>query len=113
MHHAGEAGSFGEVAAVASERLCVVYDTATGEICHTHRVVTLEEGQEPSEEQIAQDAILMAQRQMDSAPAPGLSVLHVEPDALKPGRRYSVDQQTKVLVEQERGRVSDQADVSG
>jgi len=54
MQQLGAAETFGgAVAVITSERLCVVYERSSGEIVHTHRVVTLEGGREPSEHEMA------------------------------------------------------------
>lgn len=89
MHHPAAGGSFGDTSVVVSERLCVVYDTASGEIVHTHRVVTLEGGQEPSADEIAADAVSLASDRRGSGD--GLDALHASHDALQPGRRYRVE----------------------
>ncbi len=74
-----------------------MYDVATGEIRHTHRVVTFEGGTDPSEEQIAEQAIALARKRIASGPV--LAALHVEPHEYKLGSRYAVDHERKALVE--------------
>ena len=96
MNNVGAAGNFGTATAVSSERLCLVYDPVSGEILHTHRVVTFEGGTEPSEDEIAHSAILLAQRRAGAGQR--LEALHVERGALEPGRRYRVDHTRKALI---------------
>ena len=96
---------FGEVDAVISEKLYVVYEPGTGEIQHTHRVVTLEGGSEPSDEQDADRAISLARARPEIANLQlknlEFEVLNVPVDALEPGHRYRVDHQNKSLVPRE------------
>jgi hypothetical protein len=96
VNYIGASGNFGAAAAVSSERLCLVYDPTSGEIVLTHRVVTLEGGTEPSEDEIARYAVLLARRRAGAGQR--LEALHVERGALEPGRRYRVDPKDKVLV---------------
>ena len=96
MQQLGAAGTFGEAVAVSSERLCVVYERSSGEIVHTHRVVTLEGGREPDEDEMAAYAVSLASRRRGSED--GLETLHVASDALQPGRRYRVEHEHKRLV---------------
>jgi hypothetical protein len=100
VNHPWAAGTFGAAAAVSSGRLCLVYDATSGEILHTHRVVTLEGGTEPSDDEIARYAVLLAQRRAGADQR--LEALHVERGALEPGRRYRVDYMNKALVAEQK-----------
>jgi flavin-binding protein dodecin len=87
----------GATCPVQSIKACVVYDSANGRIHHVHRVLTLVGGREPSEDEIAADAL----RAMGSLPEPPtrvLEVLHVHHSAVESGKRYRVDLTTKALV---------------
>jgi hypothetical protein len=72
-----------------SESACVLYDPASGEIVHVHRVMTLQGGSHPSAEQVEARARLLAER--SGARKQGLEALLVDPARLQPGTRYLVD----------------------
>jgi len=97
MDAPGQMGGFGRTDPVVSDRVCVVYDPTSGEIHHTHRVVTLEGGTEPSEKEIGDLALSLARsnREIETRT---LEVLHVAGDALEPGRAYTVEPKTKSLI---------------
>ena len=97
MQQLGAAETFGVAVAVISERLCVVYERSSGEIVHTHRVVTLEGGHEPSDDEMAAYAVSLASRRRGSTER--LETLHVASDALQPGRRYRIEHEHKRLVD--------------
>lgn len=82
---------------VRSNKLCVVYDPESGRMHHLHRVVTFEGGSEPSPEQIAADA-LKAFHGLHAGRHGKFETLHVDHDAIEPGKKYRVDVQTKRLV---------------
>ena len=90
----------GATVPVQSMKACVVYDSTNGEIHHHHRVLTLVGGREPTEDQIAADA-LRAIKNRRNAPSGVLDVLHVHHDAMEPGKQYRVDLRKKALVFQE------------
>jgi hypothetical protein len=80
----------GATVRVQSEKACVVFDAASGEVHHHHGVITLAGGTEPTADQIAADA-MKAVRRWPDRPAGQLDVLHIAHDAFQPGRRYRVD----------------------
>ena len=75
----------------------VVYDAVTGQIQHLHRVVTFVGGREPSEDEIAADA-LRAVSKLRRPHQGDRHALHLDTDTLEPNRKYRVDPATKVLV---------------
>jgi hypothetical protein len=79
------------------EKLCVLYDPATGHIVHTHRVTTLRGGRKVDEAE-------MERRTRERAASRGrdvreLPLLHVDRKSYKLGALYQVDVRTKTLVE--------------
>jgi hypothetical protein len=82
---------------VHSVKTYVVYDEASGRIHHHHSVLTLVGGKEPSDEEMANDA-LRAHSHQQQAIAPTLRLLQVAHDALQPGTRYRVNHATGALV---------------
>ena len=89
----------GSTAPIHSKKACLVYDPGSGKIHHRHSVVTFVGGQEPTADQIAADA-LNAMRALANAPSGELHVLHIDHDAIEPGKRYRVDPNLKTLVAQ-------------
>ncbi|MBI3224385.1 MAG: hypothetical protein HYZ39_04925 [Mycolicibacterium cosmeticum] len=87
----------GSTVPVESVLSCVVYSAATGEIQHTHIVVTLEGGRTPNEDAMAREAVQSYIRSVAGAD-PDLHVLHVTPDALDPSVGYRVDHASGKLV---------------
>jgi hypothetical protein len=88
----------GSTLPVHSMKACVVYDPSSGLIHHHHRVLTLVGGREPSEDEIATDAIRAIRNRRD-APTGDLHVLHVHHEAMEPGRRYRVDHHNRILID--------------
>jgi hypothetical protein len=81
---------------VKSKKACVTYDSSNGRIHHHHYVLTLVGGREPTEDEIAVDAIrIVAKRR--NPPGGELRVLHVHHEALEPGKQYRVDLHKKTL----------------
>jgi hypothetical protein len=81
---------------IHSTKDCVVYDAATGQIRHVHRVVTFVGGREPPEQEIEADALRavgkLRTHQGD------LLVLHLGTETVEPDRKYRVDPAKKVLI---------------
>jgi hypothetical protein len=87
----------GSTLPIHSRKACVVYDATSGQIRHLHRVVTFVGGREPADEEVAADAL----RALNSLPTPPtgvVHVLHVDYNAIEPGKRYRVDPNRKALV---------------
>jgi hypothetical protein len=87
----------GSTVPIHSKKACVVYDSASGRIRHVHNVVTFVGGREPTDEQIAADAL----QAVNSLPKPYggvLQVLHIPHGAVEPGKTYRVDLNKKGLV---------------
>ncbi len=97
MNAAGQWTPNGSTAAVESVKSCVVYSATTGEIHHTHVVVTLEGGHAPNEDAMAKEAVQSYIRQV-AGPDPDLHVLHVAPDAFDPSVGYRVDHAAGKLI---------------
>jgi hypothetical protein len=87
----------GSTLPIHSRKACVVYDSASGQLRHVHRVVTFVGGREPSNEQIASDALRLV-NSLPNPPGGALHVLHVDHDTIQPGKRYRVDLQKKAIV---------------
>jgi hypothetical protein len=79
---------------VLSTKAYVVHDPS-GRIYHVHQVVTFEGGREPTSEEITEDALAQVRKRMPSAGE--MTVLAVEPDAMKLGTRYRVDAASRSL----------------
>lgn len=81
---------------IHSTKDCVVYDAATGQIRHVHRVVTFVGGREPSADEIEADALRVAAK---LRPHRGdLVVLQLGEETVEPNRAYCVDPAKKVLI---------------
>lgn len=94
---AEQSSPFGSTVSVESVKSCVVYSADTGEIHHTHLVVTLEGGRTPDQDEVAQDAMRSYTSQA-KATSGELHVLHVAPDDMEPGTRYRVDHANRSLI---------------
>jgi len=81
---------------VKSSRTCVVYDPDSGRVHHVHRVVTLEDGQEPSERQIEAHAMEILKRKGRSTEK--LKALHLPSDKVEMQQLMSVDPKTGSLI---------------
>jgi hypothetical protein len=89
--------NIGATVPILSIKTCVVYDEASGRIHHHHSVLTLVGGREPSEEEIAKDA-LRALSHQQRATAPKMRVLHVAHNELARDKRYRVNHAEKALI---------------
>jgi hypothetical protein len=79
------------------EKLCVLYDPATGRIIHTHRVTTLPGGRKFDDAEMERR---IRERSVSSGrEVSGLALLHVDPKTYKMGTVYQVDVGAKKLVE--------------
>lgn len=86
------------------EKLCVLFEPASGVIVHTHRVTTFPGGRKI-------DNAEMEKRIRERAASRGrdvhkLSILHVEPKSYKLGAQYQVDVKTKKLVERPHTKIA-------
>jgi hypothetical protein len=76
---------------------CVVYDAETGEIIHTHQIVTLPGANPPTEEELKAEAIELASKITDRSPS-DIAILPVKEEELEPGVEYKVDVKNGVLI---------------
>lgn len=91
---------YGATVPIQSIKACVVYDSRSGQIHHRHAVLTLVGGRQPTEDEIAADA-LRATKNRRNPPEGDLHVLHVDHDAVKSGKRQRVDLDRRRLVADE------------
>jgi hypothetical protein len=83
---------------VRSVQCYVVFDRSDGRIHHIHEVITLEGAESQPDTEVKKRALaLVAERGIDTT---GLGTIAVDPEAIKPGKRYAVDTATSILVEQ-------------
>jgi hypothetical protein len=81
---------------IKATRCCVLFDPRDGTIRHVNRVTTLEGAAETSEQAMEARTLRLAGRLgLDTA---SLRFVHVDPEALAPGRRYKVDTRSRSLV---------------
>jgi hypothetical protein len=83
---------------VSNESLVVLYDAETGNIVHTHRVVSFKDGEHPDKatlEKQALEQLRLAQPQVTKK----AQVLHSAPTSMRADVIYKVDKQKKLLVE--------------
>jgi hypothetical protein len=81
---------------VVADRLAVVYDRASGNIVHFHRVTTLQGGKTRSDDEVMSAALEHASKTNSAFDRSRVNVLIVAPHAIKPGHTHRVD--TKKLV---------------
>ena len=81
----------------SSQIAFVVYDSKNGKIIHIHRFVAAE-GELPTEDELAAQALENARRLHHRDSSFGMSVIRVAPKDLRPGVYYEVDLQRKKLV---------------
>jgi hypothetical protein len=81
---------------IHSTKDCVVYDAATGQIRHVHRVVTFVGGREPRADEIEADALRAAGKLRSHHG--DLLVLQLGAEAVEPTLKYRVDPAKKVLI---------------
>ena len=87
-----------ELLRVTNESVVVLYEAETGQIVHTHRVVTFEDGEIPERSKLERQALeqlRLAQPRVTKRP----EFLHVAPNSMKADTLYKVDRRRKVLVE--------------
>ncbi len=82
---------------VVSDRLAVVYDRASGNIVHFHRVTTLEGGKARSDDELVSAALEHAGKANSSLNRSRVNVLIVAPHAIRPGHTHRVDVNKLVL----------------
>ena len=83
---------------VTNESMVILYDADTGNIVHTHRVVTFKDADHPDKatlEKQALEQLRLAQPQFTKK----ASLLHSAPTSMRADGVYKVDKQKKVLVE--------------
>jgi hypothetical protein len=76
--------------------MVVVYDPKTGQIVHRHEVITSRGGTHPDKpgiEKLVADQLLSAR----NISVNGLAFLHVDPEAVELGTRYTVDVASRTL----------------
>jgi hypothetical protein len=91
---------FGGTLPVWSSTACVVYDADTGLVRHIHRVVTLEGGREPTQQE--NEARAMAMLEAKGRKTSKLRALHVAGDAIEAHRCYAVEPKTRQLIVKEK-----------
>ena len=74
--------------------VCVLFDES-GEIVHTHEVITLPGGRRVPQDEVEARAIERAKKR--GRDVAGLHVLHVPPEKIVAGQRYTVDPATREL----------------
>jgi hypothetical protein len=80
-----------------ADKICVLYNLATGRIVHMHRVTTLPGGRKVDDAEMERR---IRERSVSSGrEVSGLVVLHVDPKTYKMGAVYQVDVGAKKLVE--------------
>lgn len=82
---------------VIADRLAVVYDRASGNIVHFHRVTTLQGGKTRSDDEVASAALEHAGKANPSFDQKQVRVLIVAPHAIRPGHTHRVDVNKQVL----------------
>src|SRR5215211_8577277 len=78
------------------EHTFLIYDAASGEIVHGHKVVVLPFGESPSDEELMRQALDTAE-QVTKRRGPSLKALAVRDDQLEPGATYRVDPRSQKL----------------
>lgn len=79
------------------EKLCVLYDPATGRIAHSHRVTTMPGGRKVNREEM--EGRTRERASSRGRDINGLAILHVDPKTYKLGAFYQIDVRAKKLVE--------------
>jgi hypothetical protein len=77
--------------------LCVVYNEATGEIIHSHQIVTLPGATPPTEKELEDEALTLASGNSNN-PKIRMAVLPVRIDDFRPDGIYKVNLDKKCLV---------------
>jgi hypothetical protein len=80
-----------------SDSMVMVYDAATGEILHVHRVVSDASAAHPDDAAVERQALAHAAKRRKPLPA-RLEVLHVPFESLRPRTTYKVDVQKRALI---------------
>ena len=83
---------------IVSDKLCIVYDSRTGDIVHIHRVTTLEGAKIPSEESIAASALQRAETILQRLQGRPLKTTFSKPENFHPGSFHKIDLNTYKLI---------------
>jgi len=83
---------------VSNESLVVLYDAETGNIVHTHRVVSFKDAEHPDKATLEKQALEQLRIAQPQA-AKKAQVLHSAPTSMRADAIYKVDKQKKLLVE--------------
>ena len=80
---------------VISDKLCAVYDDASGEVLHLHRVTTLEGGHPPNDAEVEATALAHARLH---AGIRKVGALIVDPTSHQSGARHKIDRAARRLI---------------
>ncbi len=92
--------STSKIPQVISEKLCAIYDTATGDIIHMHKVTTLAGSDIPTDEIVKERAMEQARR-LSAARIErikGLKATLVDPESYQQGFSHKIDLKTCRLI---------------
>jgi hypothetical protein len=78
------------------EHTFLIYDAASGEIVHGHKVLVLPFGDSPSDEELVHQALDTAE-QVTKRKGSSLKALAVKDEQLEPGAAYRVDPRSQKL----------------
>lgn len=81
---------------ILAEKCCIVFEAASGKICHVHRAVTMAGASERTDKAIADRALELAKKH--GAGDAQLDVIHVDPKVLETRGSYHVDVKNRALV---------------
>jgi hypothetical protein len=79
------------------DSMVMIYDAATGEILHVHRVVSDVSAAHPDDEAMERQALAQAAKRRKSLPA-RVEVLRVPFSSLRPRTTYKVDVEKRALI---------------
>lgn len=82
---------------VKSVNCCVLYNPNNGEICHVHRIVTMENAYEASTKELEQRTLEMAGEL--GTDISSMKLLHVDEKMIESGKKYKVDVNNQRLEE--------------
>jgi hypothetical protein len=89
-------------AEIISDRLAIVYDGATGQLLHIHRVTTMKGGKSRSDEALQQTALEHAATMLPKEALASAQVILAEPHIFKPGHAHKVDVKRRVVLNEPR-----------
>jgi hypothetical protein len=80
---------------VQSESTCVLYDPSTGQVMHSHEVITLKGGERPSEKDVESRAQAAARAR--GLNLSGLRAMHVAGRPMREPGEYKVDRERRSI----------------